>query len=368
MKKNLLRITACFLTLAIIVCAFASCSKDGNSKKVAIEIKDSEGKTVSTIDQKLLSLIMAVTNFNLGTSNLEEDMWDMTFQEGNDTTVKQIVVAQSTAYAKGLLQAEYLCDVAYEIGLSDKQKDSIETYISDLSASYGSEKNFENALSVYGADVASFKRFMELMLKQSTMYESFYAEGGYRRDAVELAKPEYFEENYVIADHILLKYSAGTRADGVDIPVSEEEKAAIRERAKTLYQEIITGVRDFDEALTEFSEDTYKLGFPYGYFHPVFYYQDVISQDVQDAARKMTVGEIRFVDTEAGAYIVRKNEMDPTLYSSNGDFELSIESVIAQEDFLSLCETAGEVAVNDTIVNELNPAHIPPLNIDALGQ
>ena len=366
MKTTFIKILSLFLALAIILCAFASCEK--KNTKLAMQYKNSDGKVTGEIDQKLMSLIVAVVNFQLGTDALEDNMWDMAYQEGNDTTVKQIVMAQSTAYAKGLLQAEYLCDKVYNIGLSDKQQDSIDTYISDASALFGSKKEFENTLSVYGADIAALERYISLVLKQDTLFESLYAENGLRRNEIEQRKPQYFSEHYVICDHILLKYSAGIKDDGTTIPISEEEKSQKREKAKTLYNEITNGVRDFDEALGEFNEDTYKLGYPFGYFVPDSFYWSGISQKVQDAALEMQVSEIRFVDTEDGAYIIRKNEMNPALYASNGDFETYIDANLSQEDFLSVCDSADGIIVNNDVINELNPSTIPSFNIDTIGQ
>ncbi len=364
MKNNkLLKTISLILTLAILLFTFVSCTeKDAGN---VMSCKDEKGNITGSVDQKLLSLIIAVVNFQLGADSLEDDMWDMQYQEGNDTTVKDIVMAQSIAYAKGLLQAEYLCDNVYKIGLSDGQKDSVEKYISELSSSYGGQKNLENSLSVYGADVETLKRYMSLVLKQDTLYESFYAENGLRSEVVDQRKPSYFEENFVIADHILIKYSGGTKDDGTEIPLSDEEKSAKRDGARTLYDEIVNGVRGFDEALAEFNQDTYKLGYPFGYFVSEAFFWSGMSEDVQNAALEMNEGEIRFVDTADGAYIIRRNAMDSSLYASNGGFETYIESTIAQEDFLEVCEAAS-VEVNNELANELNPASIPSFNIDAL--
>lgn len=366
MKTTFTKILSVFLALAIILCAFASC--ESKNLKLAMQYKNSDGKVTGEIDQKLMSLIVAVVNFQLGTDTLDEGMWDMAYQEGNDTTVKQIVMAQSTAYARGLLQAEYLCDKVYEIGLSDEQQDSIDTYISEATALFGSKKEFENALSVYGADIAALERYIALVLKQDTLFESLYSETGLRRGNVEQKKPQYFSEHFVICDHIMIKYSAGTKDDGTTIPISEEEKSQKREMAKTLYNEITNGVRDFDEALGEFNEDTYKLGYPFGYFVPDNFYWSGISQEVQDAALEMKESEIRFVDADEGAYIIRKNEMNPALFASNGDFGTYLDASVSQEDFLSVCDNADGIIVNNDIVNELNPATIPSFNIDTIGQ
>ena len=364
MKTNkLTKLISLFLALTVIMCTFISCKQE--TGEFVMTTKDENGKVTGSIDRKLLSLIVAVVNFQLGADSLEDDMWDMQYQEGNETTVKDIVMAQSIAYAKGLLQAEYLCDSVYEIGLSDEQKDSISKYISELSSSYGSGKSLENTLSVYGADIATLERYMSLVLKQDTLYSSFYSENGLRKAIIDERKPSYFEENFVIADHILIKYSGGTKDDGTEIPLTDEEKSSKRESARALYNEIITGVRDFDEALDDFGQDTYKLGYPFGYFVSDSFYWSGMSEDVQRAALEMKDGEIRFTDTDSGAYIIRRNAMDSSLYASNGSFETYIESSIAQEDFLSICETVS-VEVDNSLAYEIDPALIPSFNIDTL--
>ena len=366
MKKNIFRIISVLLAASILLFCLASCTE--KNIKTAISYNDADGKTVSAIDIKLFSLMVAVVNFQLGTNALDESMWDMAYQEGNSTTVKEIVAAQSTAYAKGLLQAEYVCDNVYSIGISKQQENSIDSYISGLSASFGGEKNLENALSVYGTDISSLKRYMALVLKQDTLYKTFYSENGTRRENAEARKPEYFKEHFVICDHILVKYSGGVKDDGTEIPLDEGQKAEKRDFAKALYNEIVNGLRDFDSALDEFSEDTYKLGYPFGYFVPDTFYWTGISQEVQDAALEMTQDEIRFVDTESGAYIIRKNEMNPSLYASNGNFAAYIDAQVCQEDFLDVCDAADRIAVNKDVIGEINPARIPPFDIDTFGK
>ena len=144
MRNKILKIISILLAVAFaVMCLLSSCTK--KDEKLALSYFASNGKPEAEIDQKTFSLIMAVVNFQLGADSLEDNMWDMPYQEGNATTVKQIVIAQSKAYAKGLLQAEHLCDEVYNIGLSDKQSESIDSYISSAAAKYGSEKNLENA-------------------------------------------------------------------------------------------------------------------------------------------------------------------------------------------------------------------------------
>lgn len=356
------KIITVLLALFVIMCA---CACTPINSKTVMEYK-AGNEILASADQNLLSLVMAVVNYQLGADSLTPEMWDMEYQADNDTTVKEIVVAQSKAYLEGLLQAEYLCDYAYGIGLSDEQNDSVEKYISSLASSMGSEKELDKYLSTYGANTKTLERYMKLVLKQDTLYQSFYAEGGIRYEDIEARKQPYFEENFHVADHILIKYAGALKDDGTEVPLTAEEIEQKRSMAKNLYNEITNGVRGFDEALDEFNQDTYKLGYPFGYFVPETFYWSGISTDVQDAVLAMNDGEIRLVDTESGAYIIRKNAMDGKLYASNGGFETYLESTLAQEDFLSLCEAADGVIVYDEVVSELDPSLIPSFDIDSL--
>ena len=354
------------ICLLLLMCTVLFGCKSSNN---VAEIENGSGKVVGEIDQKLMSLIMSVSNSQLGAEAYAgTDIWNTTYP-GSDKTVKDIVVAQARAYAVGLLQAEQLCDTVYGSGLSKEQISFVDSYIDELTTVYGGTKGFESVLSSYGTDIEALKRYMLLVIKRDAVYKTLYTqETGTRYPDIQSAKKDYFAKNFFVEDHILIKYSGGMKADGTEIPLSPEEQQAKREAAKALYAEIQNGVRTFDEALAEFGEDTYVLGYPFGYFISRDFDWSGMPSVVQSAVREMTEGEIRFVDAETGAYIVRKNQMNPELYKSNGNFDLYLESTIAQEDFLLQCEYAGDVNVDEELLAELDPENIPAFDMSLLGQ
>lgn len=354
------------ICLLLLMCTVLFGCKSSNN---VAEIENGSGKVVGEIDQKLMSLIMSVSNSQLGAEAYAgTDIWNTTYP-GSDKTVKDIVVAQARAYAVGLLQAEQLCDTVYGSGLSKEQISFVDSYIDELTTVYGGTKGFESVLSSYGTDIEALKRYMLLVIKRDAVYKTLYTqETGTRYPDIQSAKKDYFAKNFFVEDHILIKYSGGMKADGTEIPLSPEQQQAKREAAKALYAEIQNGVRTFDEALAEFGEDTYVLGYPFGYFISRDFDWSGMPSVVQSAVREMTEGEIRFVDAETGAYIVRKNQMNPELYKSNGNFDLYLESTIAQEDFLLQCEYAGDVNVDEELLAELDPENIPAFDMSLLGQ
>ena len=354
------------ICLLLLMCTVLFGCKSSNN---VAEIENGSGKVVGEIDQKLMSLIMSVSNSQLGAEAYAgTDIWNTTYP-GSDKTVKDIVVAQARAYAVGLLQAEQLCDTVYGSGLSKEQISFVDSYIDELTTVYGGTKGFESVLSSYGTDIEALKRYMLLVIKRDAVYKTLYTqETGTRYPDIQSAKKDYFAKNFFVEDHILIKYSGGMKADGTEIPLSPEQQQSKYEAAKALYAEIQNGVRTFDEALAEFGEDTYVLGYPFGYFISRDFDWSGMPSVVQSAVREMTEGEIRFVDAETGAYIVRKNQMNPELYKSNGNFDLYLESTIAQEDFLLQCEYAGDVNVDEELLAELDPENIPAFDMSLLGQ
>ena len=122
------------ICLLLLMCTVLFGCKSSNN---VAEIENGSGKVVGEIDQKLMSLIMSVSNSQLGAEAYAgTDIWNTTYP-GSDKTVKDIVVAQARAYAVGLLQAEQLCDTVYGSGLSKEQISFVDSYIDELTTVYG---------------------------------------------------------------------------------------------------------------------------------------------------------------------------------------------------------------------------------------
>lgn len=369
-KKKIVYIVIAVLCAALVAAVvFFAVDSFGSDKKAVMEYRNDKGKVTGEIDMNLMSLVMSVVNSQLGAdAYVGTGLWDMEYQEGSGKTVKDVVEAQAKAYAEGLLQAEYLHDHVYSLELSKDYVTFLDSYIDELTVSFGGKKQLEDYLSTYGTDSESLKRYMILVMKSDALRTAFYSEGGLRYSQIEPIKKAYFEANYRIADHILLKYSGGVKDDGTEIPLTEEEKQQKKEKARVLFDEIQNGVRQFDDALIELGEDTYILGYPYGYFVADNYNLSGLSEDVQNAVREMEVGEIRLVEAENGSYIIRRNPMNAEMYKSNGDFNAYIESAVIQEDFLSQCEGASSLVVYDELLESLDPENIPSFNMNLLGQ
>ena len=368
-KKAVYAVIAVLCVLLAAAIAFLAYGSFSAQDKTVMEYTDEAAKASGKIDQSLMSLVMSVVNSELGVDLYAgTGIWNVEYQQGSDKTVKDIVVAQGKSYAEGLLQSEYLFDTFYGFTFPKNYETSIDSLVAGLVTSYGSKGKLDEYLSSFGTNTDSLKRYLTLVMKRDLLYKNLYSEGGVRYGEIEGLKKAEFENNYIIADHILIKYSGGMKDDGTEIPLSDSEKQQRLEKAQAIYNEIINGARDFDEALVEFGEDTYIIGYPFGYFVSKNFDWSGISAEVQNAVRQMNDGEIRFVDTESGAYIVRRNAMSPELYKSNGDFNTYLESNSAQNDFLDLCEKSCKVTIYEDALSELDPEVIPSFDMNLLGQ
>lgn len=358
-NKNGIILAICVVVLVIIIAACFIFLK-GKDSGAAIEYLDPNGNVTASVDMSFMSLMTAVMNYQLGTDALDDEGWE-TAVDGDGKTIKDYVIDTSVDYAGMLLKSEYISDYIYGFGFSDEQEKDIDDFMAELVAAYGTEDALENYLSGFGTNSASLRRFMELSMKQKTLLGMLYA------SITDEEKMQYFEENYMVADHIMIKLQGALKDDGTVIPLTDEQKKEKIEYAKNVFNEIKGGVRDFDTAIYEIGEDTYKLAYPNGYFIPNSGNSNLDSKVINEI-RVMKDGEMRLVETENAVFIVRRNPMNRALCLASGDFSAIIGSELAQNEFWMQCQALDGTVVHEEIIDELDPSAIMGFNIDGLGQ
>ncbi len=363
MKKMLIRGAALCLALVMTVLCTVSCSE--KNEGAVIRYVSDDGKTTATLDSSFMSLWIAVQNYQYLSYISAFDAaqgWDTVVDKQTGARLKDVMLDEAVRTASSMLEAEYLHDNVYKIEFSDEQEDSVNEYINSLVVSKGSQKALESELSMYGTSISALRRYMTLMLKYETLYESFYNENGIRK-ITEQQKQSYFEENYAIIDHILFDMRGKQKDDGTVIPLTEEEENAKTAAAEELYSAISAGVVGFDEAKELYNEDAYAEQYPFGYFVTD---DNTFWSEFQHAALEMQEGEIRLVRTYAGLHIMRKNPMKGELYTSNGNFYDSLGTILSQEDFLLQLEGVSDgIAVNDSAAEKLDVSLIKPFAFDS---
>lgn len=357
--KNGIILAVCVIAVCAVIaaCFFLLGNKDSGA---AIEYRDPNGVVTASVDQKFMSLMMGIINYQYGTDSLAYEAWDEDVL-GDGNTLRDYFTQLSTQYAQMLLKSEYISDYIYGIGFSDEQKEDVDDKIESYISSYGSEDMFENYLSAYGTDIGALRRFMELSAKQNTLMSLLY-------DSItDEEKAEYFANNYYIADHVMIKLEGEKKDDGTVTPLTSEQRAEKIAYANGVFNEIRSGLRDFDTAVYEIGEDTYKLAFPDGYFIPKSGNSNLDAK-VIDNIRTMKDGEMRLVETEKAVFIVRKNKMDGNLCLASADFSGILASTLAQNEFLMQCEAVADAVVIDEVMSQLDPSVIAPFDIDSLGK
>lgn len=365
MKRNFIRLISVFSALVLIITAFSSCGKD--STKYALEYKDASGKTTAGISQSFLSFVIATLNYQHGADSItDKSVWDMKVEENADTTVRDILRAEAVSYAKMLLQAEYLHDLVYAIGLDEQREDAVSKAVDALVSAYGSQDNLKSFLSTYGAGIDDLRRYLELSVKQSTLEEFLYSSDTGSAITDEKVKA-FFAENYNIADYVFISLTGGTKDDGSTIPLTNEEIAEKKALADGVYNMLLGGGLEFDEAMESYSEADYSSVYPDGYFIPNSGTAQGLNNEITEAVREMQVGEIRRVETATAIYIVTKRPMNAELYKTKEGFGENLRSALESDDFIKQLATADGVVINEGVVSELDPAAIPSLDMASLA-
>ncbi len=348
-----------FIGLFCVLLAVLLLASCGGAGKVAMKY---DAKGGGEINQSTMSLLIAVIN---GQRSEYAPYLNKPIAEGGETTYGDLIVVEATALGEMLLKCEYLNDVVYGFGLSAEQSDSVEKYIDAAVDTYGSKTALADALSKFGADTEALKRFVTLSLKQSTLRQNIFGEGGtnYITDTELIS---YFADNYIIADHVYLKLSGEAKEDGTATPLTEEQKQEKRDFANALYMQILSGGTTFDKAIEEYGQDTYKMMYPDGYFVPREQ-ESNLEEAVLSALREMTEGDMRVVETASGIYILRKNEMNGQLCMSVPEFAAALEYTMENEKFGEMIEALDGVKLDKDIIGELDPSVIPAFNFSTEG-
>ena len=355
--KGIRRIFCAFAAAALI--ATCSCTHKGGAE--IIRYSDM-GKTVCSFDSGFIYFWISIQkSVYTAVADSYENGWEHIVDEENGTTLYDLLMTESVESAKKLLAVEYMHDKAYKLSLTDAQKDSVSSQLEKLVSQYGSENALDSALSQFGADRQTLKRYYELAMKQNNLYEYFYGENGiYKID--EQLKKDYFENNYSIADHIFFNTAS---SDGA----SDEEKSAFedskRQLAKSVYDMIKNAGEDFAAMKAKYNEDTFADSYyPKGFFVTN---DSTFPAEFTSAVMSMKPGEISYAEAPGkGIHIIRELEMDSSLYNAYDSVLESITNALAAEDFSArIDEYAKNVYCDESAVESYDPAVIPAF---ALGR
>lgn len=374
---KLLKKIVCIL-LCVSAVMLSSCSETENNVVVSYK---SGSKNQYSLDSGFMYFWISLQKSVYATvADTYENGWEQIVDEKEGTTLADLLMTESKESAKKLIVIEYLHDSVYKLTLSDTQKDTVANRLDSLTQSFGSETALNSALSRYGADKNTIKKYYELMLKQNNLYEHFYGENGIFQIS-EQDKKQYFEDNYSIADHIYFKFptenaeteqieqaagngetdEAGKTDNSEDLETLIQQK---RDKAFSVYQRIKNAGEDFDTLKAEYDEDT----FDESYYPKGFFVTNDSSFPVEftSAIMSMNVGDITMVETpDTGVHIIRKLKMDSSLYNEYDAVLQSITSALCAEDFASrIGEYTENVSVDEHAFESYDPMLIPAFALE----
>ena len=326
-----------------------------------MEYNDPNGKVTAAASQGLMSLWIGVQKDSssdyLAFVEAENDGWNMVLDEESGKTFKEMFRDDCTLSLRNLLAVEYLHDYVFGFEFSDEQQKSVEKKIADITSSFGSEKLFEQEMQKYGATIKDYERYLCLMLKQTTLVNTFYSEKG-MRVITEEQKREYFKDKYAVVYHIFIDTRGVTKDDGTTVSLTEEEKQLKREHANSIYAQIQNGEISFEDALLKYTEDAYASQYASGYF---------VADDGRypsqftDGVFSLVPGEITMVETSSGLHIIKRYPMDESLYDDDESvYEIISQNLITQ-DFSGLVSSVSDgVRMNDEVIGQLDASLVKP--------
>ncbi len=336
------------------------CTACGNGKNTVMSIKDSGNLTVNFLcllasQQKQLykPVVDAYGNGDWNTVAVDE----------NGTTFADIVRQVTLDSAKNSLISEYMHDKVYGLTLSKEQQARLDAALNGYKTAYGGEAGLNNALSAYGADVSTFRRYLELLSKQSALYTYLYGENG--TEDLEEAVKTYFEENYAIVTHIYFNIGYMEKDDGSVITMPEEETARKRALAEELYNRVMAG-EDFEALKAQYSEDLYESEYyPDGFFVTN---DTTFPTTFTTAALDMQEGEYRLCESEGaggtGLHLLYRKPMDATLYDHDETVYANIRNRIMADDLQNKMKAyEALVTVKEEALEKLDVSVIPEFSL-----
>ena len=195
----------------------------------------------------------------------------------------------------------FLKDKFNEYGLSfseedqtgiDSLTDSMWSYSKTVYEEMGiSKESMNQAYSVYNV---LFQR----------VFEAMYGEGGEKEVSAEEIK-SYFLENYVHYEYFTASLTK-TDEDGNSVDMTDEEKAAAKEKLDDYVERINKGTLLVEDAANEFAQEYLGSADNSTYQTPVVLYNENLSDTFKTAFEGLEEGKATLAETATGYYLIRK--------------------------------------------------------------
>lgn len=373
--KNIKRILAFLLCLALTVVSFASCNKDDGAEK-------SDGSDVLmsyeglTLTEKEYMYILTTIKSNMvlryqsqlyqvtGMVYDESELLSMPAGDESGKTIAEFINEYALHLSQQLLVIEKMCkDAGIEITNEEDLK-NISDYIADVEYNYGGEDRFGIELAKLGFTKEAMARF-ESMHFLYTLYSDYrYGDNGVAKISPDTVK-QYFVDNYVSYDgcryafvndqdnskylfdftddeiydyfnknFVKIRHVLFSKYDSTGKLLSDSLIANKKAEAEKALAEIQAGnktINDYENS----NEDSN---------HEYVFTKNVMVQEFEKASFEMSIGDVRLVETQYGFHLMKKLDIsDADLYGDKASEEKNEED----SDTSSESESSEESATDD---------------------
>ena len=344
------KITA--VILAFAMCFVLLCSCAGEKKANVISVKDGKGVSINFI---YLLTAMNKAMYKSAVDQSSGGNWNSVVYKDEGITWADLLMQVVLEDTENFLICEYLFDNKYGLELTKDDEILMENEYNSFVEAAGSKKNFEDMLSEYSADPETFKRYLELTVKQLKIQDYLYGTEGISKISDEEIKST-FENEYSVVTHIYFNTVTTTTADGKIITMSQEEATAKTELANSVFTALSAG-EDFYALKEQYSEDTYESQYyPNGFFVTN---DNTFPTPFTTAALEMKEGEYRLVDSGNGIHIMLKLPMDETLYNSDASIYNKIYARLTSVKFDKVMEENLKIiSVNKEGIDNISSVNV----------
>lgn len=361
---NLLKKMTAALLAVLMLASFAACHP---KNEVALTIGDVD----ITSAMYMCFLIQAdgeardaVDNANADNTDYDSNTVDYYAQKVDDTDFSAWVKNRAQEVA-----AEYAAYMTMfkdrELTLSDEDQSMIDTYVNHYWNTYGYSQMYEPN----GVSLSTYKEYFSYSYKSKACFMSVYGADGTDPVADEEVRST-ISANFAPVNVLTLSYSYKD-SDNNTVDYSEEEIAAIKEKAQTYAQRLRNGEKfgplyleenpsaDTSSADTS-DESIYATVFvseaAQSYVSSSYY-----THDHWDEASALAVGEVKVIDDDDKSLVMYKyqNVLDNEKYISTlTEPALYILKQSEFEEKIKADAAALEVQTNSYAVDRFNPSKI----------